>query len=292
MKYLLCVLTVNVFLCSVNYAQNMKSDEARALRDMELIVGLKGYSEYDFEDDIAFRQRVNMLLEDAMQKIWTFSAVDTTLELSEVASIVKSDRSKAAILHKEGNYDYSDEAGAFVNYNERLVIAAPKVIASVKLPRYEGDMSPAIMSYGVMRLSRSLELLAEGRIRKMSDLPGYYKTKGKALANKTLLIPKAFTPNYLDEYLIENAYPYKLEIGTSDKIDQVMMDRDSNYAVVFWVPDFRDGKYINELVVINAENGEIFGKVIGSHIRPTKGLVESQPLIQGRELKNFAKLVD
>lgn len=298
------VIGFMLLLTTIAGAQVINSKEAKELKSRKIVVGLKEYPKKADADEKAMVDSVNSSLKYAMENYWEFSTVVDYLPLSEAKELVKSNKkthcyitidvgTSTSFKQGSGSYQYK-----YVSRGEKLSIYIPKMAATVYLPQYVSSMTKATGVYGVMQLQKMLDLLVKEELKSTMQFAGYIKDNGAKIINKTLLIPQEYISPKLSEDDIKLVYPYDLDICDLDKIEKVILDRDSKYAVAFFVPIPVGGKEVRRIFISNAEDGDIYGVADGNKISVDLGMFgtvggsDKKYLINEKVLKQIGKIVD
>lgn len=297
-RILIFLLMLNAVLTN---AQMTSTADAKKIKGQKLIIALQEYPKKASNEDKAMIDSANASLTFALKKYWDFNEVAEVLPLSEAKEFVKKNKDYCYITIDEGVSRSTTirDSYRYVSYSEKLSIYDPKIQATVYLPKYEGPMTTTTTVYATMQLNKVLELLYDEEFKNVMGSMGYVKKNGPKIIKKTLLIPKEYVSPKLSKDDIKLAYPYDLDLCDLDKIENAILNKDSKYAVVFYVPIPVSGKFIYRLYITNAEDGDIYGIADGSKVEIDLGIFGSvggqsnkKYLINEKELKQIGKLVD
>lgn len=294
--FLVCLaftLLLSVFGVS---AQNIKSSDAKKIKEKKLIVAYSKYPKKATDLDREFVDHSNQVLKETIESYWDFSAIGEAMTLDEAQEVIKKDKSQYYItLEALVTKDIIDSR--IISYSERLAIYSPKLSASVFLPTYEGKMTKATATFAVLQLNKLLTLLETGEIKSVLASWNYIKTNGPKIITKTLLIPDTYIANKFTNEDVKLYYPYDLEIAPIEKIEAAILSRDPKYAVAYHVtmPGGGPKALAHRVFIVNAEDGDVYGVLdnftidIGT-IATIGG--KGSHLIDENELKRLAKIVD
>ncbi len=294
------IINLLLFVFTFLNAQLTTSTDAKTIKKMKMIVALQEYPKKATEGDKMMVDSANASLKFAMKNYWNFNEVADYMPFDEAKKFVKENDGYCYITINEGVSRSSvvRDSYRYVSYSERLAIYTNKIKMQTYLPKYEGFMSKTTAVYAVLQANKVLELLYNEEFKSLIGSRKYIKKNGPNIIKKTLLIPKEYVSPKLSEDDIKLAYPYDLDLCDLDKVEKAILEQDSKYAVLFYVPIPLGGKYVHRLYISNAEDGDIYGVADGNKVELDLGIFGSiggqnkKYLINKRELKQIAKLVD
>jgi hypothetical protein len=304
MRKLYLVLTLFSLLSTGLMAQMTSASDAKDIKAKKLVIALRPYPKKADDGEKNLIDSCNLALKYAVEKYWTFSAIEGAMPFEEAKDFVKAHKDTHCYMTidigvtRSLTHGNNGNSYRYVSSQERLAIYNPGAAAGVYLPSYEDAVTNATAVYAVTVMQRFLEHLDQGDYKNLMGSLGYIKKNGPNVVKKTLLIPQSYVSPKLSPDDVKLAYPYDLEMCSIEKIEQAILEKDPKYAVAYYVPTPVGGKVLHRVFITSTQDGDIYGVADGSNVEIDMGLFSvggqsnKKYLINSKELKEIAKLVD
>lgn len=276
-----------------------KPEEIKSLKSRELIVIVETLRErvvkklekkkktdklQKYKEDIA---EYNNIMKEVFQKHWKFSDKGILFMTLEEANKIK-DKNKygvvlcysampssfsTATLKMNGimwSWDVKDDSEDrnFLKYYTKFSIDLLENLNNMGSPIFvntlvdifptKTDIITAVKS-SVFYMNYRLE----GKTMDLGDIKETVKQNAPLLKEKTLLLRKDFLSEKLTEEIIKAVYPFKYEICSKERMDEIVINGDSNYAYALIKPNVISGRNGNFIIFIqevySADNGCFVG---------------------------------
>jgi hypothetical protein len=239
-------------------------------------------------------KRVNEELTAIVNKFWSFNDLPTIKTKTEINKLKGEKNKQYAVLSlnrvkvtswaKDGAYRYAIDskviATMFIDLIENLDKGNP--VYYQNLPNVfptQGDMA-----LGIQMMQNFLQARLDGK--KRNEISDEANENKSLLVGKTLLIDREDIKTGLTQAQIKEAYPYAFKVVSYKEIEDAILERDKNYAIVQIIP-LMVGVPANAHIVINTEDGKSMG-----YYAPVQATVmgkNTESRITQRHLKNYAK---
>lgn len=264
MKKYLLVFTYFIFLSQLN-AQILKTSDAIKIKERKLIVALKEYPKDASVEVITEIDSLNSYLKFAVKNYWNFNDVVDFLPDSAAFELMeKEKKAYSCIAIHETNVD----EGLFRS-RKFNVLALHSPYESIKccLPIHSEKTNKTSVIYALTYINQVLSSLHEEKYTNMMWTYKYILNNRKNISTKILLIPKEYLDETVNEEWIKKNYPYTFEICSLERVEEIIVSKNSKYAVAYLLPviitdpDHSNGTYrsiVFRINITNAENGDFY----------------------------------